>query len=83
MNTHPKQHSVTIYSTSSCPFCVFAKDFFKNMQVPFTDLNVGSDKRAAQEMVQKSGQMGVPVVDIDGHIIVGYQPDEFERLLSL
>jgi glutaredoxin-like YruB-family protein len=83
MDTQKKSHLVTIYSTPSCPYCVFAKDFFRNNGILFKELNVASDKVAAQEMVEKSGQMGVPVVDIDGNLIVGYQPEEFERLLEL
>lgn len=77
-----KNHTVTIYSTLSCPYCHMAKAYFKEKGVDFTDYNVGEDGLKAQEMVQKSGQMGVPVIDIDGTILVGFQPAEFERLLS-
>jgi len=77
-----KDHKITIYSTSSCRFCVFAKDYFRNKGVAYEDKNVGNDRAAGQEMIQKSGQMGVPVIDIDGQIIVGYQPEVFEELLN-
>lgn len=78
MNTH----SVTIYSTQTCPYCVMAKNFFKKKGVAFNDIDVSRDMSAADEMVRKSGQMGVPVIEIDGEIIVGFQPDAFEELLS-
>lgn len=73
---------VIVYSTDSCPYCVFAKDFLKNKGVSFVDKNVGVDREAAKEMIMKSGQMGVPVVDIGGEVIVGFRPDVFEKLLS-
>lgn len=76
------EHKVTVYSTSTCPYCVMAKDWFKQNGVPYEDKNVGVDQAAAREMVTKSGQMGVPVVEIDGQIMVGFQPEEFQRLLS-
>ena len=77
-----KNHKVIIYSTISCRFCVFAKDYFRNKGVVYEDKNVGVDRVAGKEMIQKSGQMGVPVVDIDGEIIVGFQPNVFDELLS-
>lgn len=73
---------VTIYSTPTCPYCIFAKDFFRNKGIAFNDVDVTKDKSLAQEMVNKSGQMGVPVIDIDGNIIVGYQPAVFDKILA-
>jgi len=75
-------HKVIVYSTSTCPYCIYAKKYFKEKGVSFEDKNVGIDRAAGQEMVQKSGQMGVPVIDIDGEIIVGFQPEVFEELLN-
>lgn len=75
--------SVIVYSTSSCPFCIYAKDFFDNHKVSYVEKNVGKDQEAAREMVSKSGQMGVPVIDINGTIIVGYQPEKFAQLLGI
>jgi len=75
-------HKVIIYSTTTCPYCVYAKDYFKNKGVAFEDKNVSIDRAAGQEMIAKSGQMGVPVIDIDGKIIVGFQPNVFEELLN-
>jgi len=80
MNT--KNHKVIIYSTPSCPYCVYAKDYFKENNVSFEDIDVSRDREKAQEMVTKSGQMGVPVIDIDGNILVGFQPEAFEQLLK-
>lgn len=78
-----KNHKITVYSTQTCPYCVMAKNYFKNKGVEYKDIDVGIDENAAKEMVAKSGQMGVPVIDIDDNIIVGFRPDVFEHLLSL
>jgi glutaredoxin-like YruB-family protein len=75
-------HKVTIYSTTTCPYCVYAKEYLTGKGVAFEDKNVGVDRAAAQEMITKSGQMGVPVIDIDGHILVGFQPEAFDQLLK-
>lgn len=79
MNTTKK---VTVYSTPSCPYCTYTKQFFNQHNIPFEDVNVASDHLRAREMVEKSGQMGVPVIDIAGNIIVGFQPDVFTQLLT-
>lgn len=77
-----KQNSVIVYSTPTCPYCVMAKNYFKKAGVEYTDVDVSRDENAAREMVMKSGQMGVPVIDINGDIVVGFRPDVFEHLLS-
>ncbi|MFZ2594108.1 MAG: glutaredoxin domain-containing protein [Minisyncoccia bacterium] len=77
-----KTHTVTVYSTPTCPYCVFAKEYFRNMKVPFTDIDVSKDHAAAREMIAKSGQMGVPVIDIDGKILVGFNPELLDTLIS-
>ncbi|MFA6297456.1 MAG: glutaredoxin domain-containing protein [Candidatus Paceibacterota bacterium] len=77
-----KNHNVIVYSTPSCPYCVYAKNFFKQNGIAFKDVDVSSDQSAGREMVAKSGQMGVPVVDIDGTILVGFQPEKFAELLK-
>jgi len=64
--------NVKVYSTSACPYCRMAKDFLKEQKIEFEDVDVGSDSEAAKEMVEKTGHMGVPVIDIDGEIIVGF-----------
>ncbi|MFA6094460.1 MAG: glutaredoxin domain-containing protein [Candidatus Paceibacterota bacterium] len=77
-----KNHTVKVYSTPTCPYCVYAKDFFKENNVPFEDIDVSKDRKAGEEMVEKSGQMGVPVIQIDNNIIVGFQPEVFKSLLA-
>jgi glutaredoxin 3 len=77
-----KEHRVKVYSTKTCPWCHKVKDFLKEKHVKFEDIDVGADQKAASEMVEKSGQMGVPVVDIDGNIIVGYDKEAIEKALA-
>jgi glutaredoxin 3 len=77
-----KNHKVIVYSTTTCPYCVMAKDWFKEKGVAYEDKNVGTDRAARQEMVTKSDQMGVPVIDIDGEILVGFQPEAFAEFLK-
>lgn len=60
-----------------------AKEFLKAKGIPFRDINVVEDKAAREEMVKKSGQMGVPVIEVDGEIIVGFDRGRLERLLGL
>jgi glutaredoxin 3 len=74
---------VTIYTTSSCPWCKRTKEFFKANKVKFTEKNVGEDMKAAQEMIKKSGQQGVPVTDIDGKFVVGFDEEKLKELLKL
>ncbi|HEX9058846.1 MAG TPA: glutaredoxin domain-containing protein [Clostridia bacterium] len=74
--------SVTVYSTASCPWCHKVKDYLEFKEVKFKDIDVSADRNAAAEMIQKSGQRGVPVVDIDGHIIVGFNKDEIDKLIG-
>ncbi len=76
------ENTVIVYSTPSCPYCHMAKDYLKQMEVPFTDYNVAVNYAKAQEMIQKSGQMGVPVIDINGTILIGFQPEAFQKLLK-
>lgn len=73
---------VLVYSTPTCPYCIYAKDFFTEKGVDFEDIDVSKDYTRAVEMVKKSGQQGVPVIDIDGQIIVGFQPEVFENILT-
>jgi glutaredoxin 3 len=73
--------AVTIYTTPTCAYCTKAKQYFREKQVPFTEYNVAQDQRRAEEMMRKSGQMGVPVIDVHGKIIVGFNQPELERAL--
>ena len=74
---------VIIYSTPTCHFCHMAKDFFGENKIAFTDYNVASDIGKRKEMVDKSGQMGVPVIDVGGEIIVGFDEDKLKELFAV
>ncbi|MBM3204406.1 glutaredoxin family protein [Candidatus Uhrbacteria bacterium] len=73
--------TVTVYSTPTCPYCKLAKDFLKEKNVDYTDIDVASDTAAANEMVKMSGQMGVPVIKVDDDIIVGWNKSALEDVL--
>ena len=74
---------VKVYSTQSCPYCFMAKDFLKDNDVEFEDIDVSTNRAAAQEMIKKSGQQGVPVIDINGKIIVGFDKEAIKKELKL
>ena len=75
--------AITVYSTPTCGFCVKVKNYFKENNISFTDYNVAENREKAEEMVRKSGQMGVPVIDINGKIIVGFNKPEIDKALNL
>ena len=75
--------NITIYSTPSCTYCHAAKDFLKEKGVAFTDYNVATDLARRKEMVEKSGQMGVPVIDVDGTIMVGFDKAELAQAVGI
>lgn len=74
---------VTIYSTPTCHFCHAAKDYFAANGVPFTDINVATDLDRRKEMIEKSGQMGVPVIDVGGEIVIGFDQKKLQELLAI
>ena len=74
---------VVVYSTQSCPYCIRAKQFLTENNIPFTNYDVSSDRAKADEMVEKSGQMGVPVLDIEGEIIVGFDKERIKQTLGM
>ncbi|NQT60990.1 MAG: NrdH-redoxin [Bacteroidetes bacterium] len=74
--------AVTIYTTPTCGYCNLAKDWLKKKNVPFTEYNVAVNMAKAQEMVQKSGQMGVPVFDVNGKLIIGFNQTAIESALK-
>lgn len=76
------QKKVIVYSTPTCPYCVMAKKYLASKSVSFEDVDLLVNQNRIQEMVDKSGQMGVPVIDIDGEIVVGFQPNVFDELLA-
>ncbi|OGI96121.1 NrdH-redoxin [Candidatus Nomurabacteria bacterium RIFCSPLOWO2_02_FULL_42_17] len=79
MNTKP----VSIYTTTSCVYCKLAKDFFKEKGVAYQEFDVVSDLAKRHEMIEKSGQMGVPVITIGDDLIVGFDRQQISKLLGL
>ncbi|MBN1326084.1 glutaredoxin family protein [Candidatus Falkowbacteria bacterium] len=77
------QKKIKIYSTPTCPFCHQVKDYLKDKKIEFTDYDVSFDNDRAQEMIDKSGQMGVPVVDIEGEVIIGFDKEKIDKILGL
>lgn len=75
--------NVKIYSTPTCPWCIRTKQFLKDNNVPFEDTDVSANQAAAEEMIKKTGQMGVPVLDIEGEIIVGFDKEKIKATLGL
>ena len=77
------QKSVKVYGTPSCPFCAKAKQFLKENKVEFEDIDVSANQEKVRELMEKSGQMGVPVLDIEGEIIVGFDKEKIQKALGL
>ncbi len=75
-------HKVIVYGTEMCPWCKRAEAFFKDNDINFTYYDVGADQMKAQEMVEKSGQTGVPVIDIDGITVVGFDELKIKTLMK-
>lgn len=74
---------VTIYTTPTCVYCKMAKEFFKENDVSFEEKDVAADEQARSEMVEKSGQLGVPLIDIDGNLVVGFDKAKLSELLGI
>jgi len=72
-----------VYSTPTCPYCIRAKQFLTENNIVFENYDVSTEHQKAEEMVQKSGQMGVPVLDIEGEIIVGFDKEKIKQALGL
>ena len=75
--------TVKIYSTPTCPYCMRAKQFLKENNIVFEDTDVSVNQAEAEEMVKKTGQMGVPVLEIDGEIIIGFDKERIKQVLGL
>ena len=75
--------NITIYSTPSCSYCNSAKQFMKENNISYTEYNVASDLERRKEMIDKSDQMGVPVIDIEGKILVGFDEAEFRSAVGI
>ena len=76
-------NKVIIYTTSSCIFCKKAKEFFKENNIDYKEVDVGKDVKAAKEMIEKSGQMGVPVIEVNEKIIIGFDKPSIMKELKL
>lgn len=76
------EKKIKVYSTPHCPYCVRLKEFLKEKKVKFEDIDVSRDSEAAQEMVDKSKQYGVPVTEIEGNIVIGFDRERIESLLK-
>ncbi len=74
---------VKVYSTPTCPYCIQAKKFLKDNNIKFDDINVAENDKAREEMVKKSGQMGVPVIEINGTVIVGFDRPAMKKALGI
>lgn len=74
---------VVVYSTEMCPWCHRLMDWLKENEIDFEEVDVGKDRNRAIEMVEKSGQMGVPVADIDGEIVIGFDLPRLKKLLNV
>lgn len=78
-----KNVKVVVYSTPTCPYCTLAKEYFKDHNVEFSEVDVAADQNAAEKMIKKSGQMGVPQIEIGEEIIVGFDKEKIDELLSI
>ncbi len=74
--------NITVYSTPTCVYCKLAKDYFTSKGLSYSEFNVAEDDAKREEMVEKSGQLGVPVIDIDGKIFVGFNKSEIEKAIA-
>jgi glutaredoxin-like YruB-family protein len=77
------EHEVIVYTTPTCPWCHMVKRYLEARGIPYTEIDVASDYHAAMQMVRESGQTGVPVVKIDGEIVVGFDRERIDELLGL
>ncbi len=78
-----EKKKVAVYSTSTCPYCKQAKTFLEDNGVAYEEFDVGADGEKRKEMIDKSGQMGVPVIDIEGKVIVGFDREAIKEALGI
>lgn len=79
----PRRHRVLVFTTPTCPWCRRAKQYLQERGVPFREVDVSRDPAAARDLVRRTGQMGVPVIEIDGRPIVGFDRQRIDALLGL
>lgn len=77
------EHEVIVYTTPTCPWCQVVKRYLEERNISYREVDVSTDMEAAMEMIRKSGQQGVPVVEIDGEIVVGFDRERIDALLGL
>lgn len=75
-------NEVTVYSTSTCPYCTMMKNFLTEQGIPFKEVNVQIDLEAARKLVETTGEMGVPQTEVNGKWVIGYDPDAVLSLLN-
>lgn len=75
--------NITIYSTPTCGYCQMAKEYLKSKNIAYTEFNVQADHAKAEEMIKKTGQFGVPVIDIDGHVIIGFDKKKIDEYAGI
>jgi glutaredoxin 3 len=78
-----KKNRVIVFSTPTCSYCNMAKQYFRRNKIRFKDVDVSRDPAAARDLVRRTGQMGVPVIDINGKLIVGFDKPQINRLLDI
>lgn len=82
-----KNSKITVYSTPTCPYCVMAKDYLKSKNIKFQEIDVSKDEKQAEIMVEKSGQMGVPVIIINDNdneeVLLGFEKDKIDKILNI
>jgi len=83
MGEKKSQSKIRVFSAPGCPYCYTLKEFLKEHNIEFEDIDVSKDEKALKEMIEKSGQMGVPVVDIDGEIVIGFDKEKICQLLNI
>ncbi len=76
-------NKVRVFSTPACPYCVTLEAFLNENGIQYEHINVAEDKKAREEMIKKSGQVGVPVIEINGEMVVGFDRDKIVKLLNL
>lgn len=74
---------VRVFSAPVCPYCITLKQFLKERDIEFEDIDVSQDKQALEEMIKKSSQMGVPVIEVDGQVVVGFDREKISNLLNI